>query len=1045
MPQDEGEEEGLQDSGDESASDSDQLGYENGDKASNAEGSAGLVDTASADDRIELSVEEQRDGGQQTAVSGETLVDVSVAEVEAKGLVRNFVPGMEVKPSISLCINGLSLQEGTDYILMYDGSPDVPVAVGVYKVVAQGVEGGGFTGKCEVGEFVLCDAIVDSSKEYWLASAADPSLVLDAAGSRPASGSNASVYSQHGGSNQLWTLELGEDGYYVIRSAADPSLVLDAAGSRPASGSNVSVWKGNGGGLNQRWVVSSGEDGCLMIRSAADPSLVLDAAGSRPASGSNVSVWADNGGGLNQRWVLKDFGSAYEELDTLAKQNASLIPDGSYTFYSALEGHPVVDVAGGSLDANANIQTATSRANKSQLWVITHDNKGYVLLKNANSGKYLGVENSLATSGANVVQVDEANNRNAKWIFVNNADGTYSVRSALFVGLSLDVYRGSSAAGTDVEIFSTNDAPAQRFSLVATPAHVDRCDPVIDDDGYYFIRPTSEDSLQLDVAGASLDNGAKIDLWSNLNMMHQMFRFEYVDGYYQIVSAASEKALDVDGSSLVPHSGVILYDGAATDNQLWSVIQNSDGSYSFISKKNGLLLSVCGSVSQGASIDTDLASSSDRQSFELVKVTDMMPTGLYKFSSALNSSMVLDVASASKNDAAKIEIWSNNTGFAQKWWIQKVEDEDNTYTLQAVCSGKYLKDNDGTLSQTNEVTESSKWNALIKDGKYALVNVATERALDVSNSSTSSGALVQTWSYHGGANQLWNLTKTAPISSGTYIIRSLVDSNQVVDVPNSSMVDGAVVDMWGYHGGGNQKYKIYQNSDGTYTITNCLSGKALDANKGSSAVGTNIIQYKKTNTVNQRWNVVYAGDGGFKLVSAMDPSVVIGFGASPANGAQLVLEADKGESIQHFTFEATTYVPPLPADQQAMLDRIRWTSSGSQWLIAVDRSSHKVGVFKGGAGNWSIQYYWSCVTGASVSPTITGTYRTTGYKKPRLSTDRRAVHCTQIYGGYFFHSILVSESELGHSLSHGCIRLHWNNALWIYNNIPGGTTVVIYN
>ena len=119
-------------------------------------------------------------------------------------------------------------------------------------------------------------------------------------------------------------------------------------------------------------------------------------------------------------------------------------------------------------------------------------------------------------------------------------------------------------------------------------------------------------------------------------------------------------------------------------------------------------------------------------------------------------------------------------------------------------------------------------------------------------------------------------------------------------------------------------------------------------------------------------------------------------------------------------------------------------SSKTKYLILVDCSAHKVGVFKGSKNNWMLYYSWSCVTGASSTPTIKGSYYTTGFKRGSLSTDSRAIYCTQIWGGYFFHSILASESELGKSLSHGCIRLPYSAAKWIYSNISVGTRVVIY-
>lgn len=120
-------------------------------------------------------------------------------------------------------------------------------------------------------------------------------------------------------------------------------------------------------------------------------------------------------------------------------------------------------------------------------------------------------------------------------------------------------------------------------------------------------------------------------------------------------------------------------------------------------------------------------------------------------------------------------------------------------------------------------------------------------------------------------------------------------------------------------------------------------------------------------------------------------------------------------------------------------------SSGTNRLILVDRGAHQVGVFTGSQGNWSPTFLWSCVTGAPGTPTITGTFRTTGGKVGTLTTDSRAHYCTQIAGGYFFHTILASDDELGQSLSHGCIRLAYPNAQWIYDNIWAGTTVAIFN
>ena len=128
---------------------------------------------------------------------------------------------------------------------------------------------------------------------------------------------------------------------------------------------------------------------------------------------------------------------------------------------------------------------------------------------------------------------------------------------------------------------------------------------------------------------------------------------------------------------------------------------------------------------------------------------------------------------------------------------------------------------------------------------------------------------------------------------------------------------------------------------------------------------------------------------------------------------------------------------------QSMVDRAQGFSSSTGWLVLVSRSDCHVAVFSGGRGNWNLYDDFACAVGASSSPTITGTYATQS-RRPSLDTDSRARYCTQINGGYFFHTILSSNSELGHWTSHGCIRLPVEKARWIYSNLPLRTTVNIY-
>ena len=91
--------------------------------------------------------------------------------------------------------------------------------------------------------------------------------------------------------------------------------------------------------------------------------------------------------------------------------------------------------------------------------------------------------------------------------------------------------------------------------------------------------------------------------------------------------------------------------------------------------------------------------------------------------------------------------------------------------------------------------------------------------------SAANGAPIQQWDYLGGGNQQWQL---APLSAQYYEIVN-VNSEKVLDVTGVSMANGALLQQWEYLGGDNQKWQLAA-IDSTYCkIVNKNSGKVLDA------------------------------------------------------------------------------------------------------------------------------------------------------------------------------------------------------------------------
>lgn len=137
---------------------------------------------------------------------------------------------------------------------------------------------------------------------------------------------------------------------------------------------------------------------------------------------------------------------------------------------------------------------------------------------------------------------------------------------------------------------------------------------------------------------------------------------------------------------------------------------------------------------------------------------------------------------------------------------------------------------------------------------------------------------------------------------------------------------------------------------------------------------------------------------------------------------------------------------------QAMCRLAQRYKSNTDWMIMVDKTTHRVGVFKkSDSGTWYRQKYWVCSVGKSSTPTLIGQYKT-GYKGISFGHGYTCWYYTQIYGQVLFHSIQyyegsmtqVLDGRLGYNISGGCVRLATANAKWIYNNIPRNTRVVIY-
>lgn len=847
---------------------------------------------------------------------------------------------------------------------------------------------------------------------------------------------------------QTFDVSTTEDGYRTI-AIHGAGAVLDAAGGNDANGTKLQTYAANGTKA-QKWIIEKDGDRFRIV-SALNGQKVADIPGGSIASGAGLQLYGANGTAA-QSFYFVDPTAVRFELDKLASDNRGVVEDGDYAITAGPDlSRMVLDVAGGSTSSGANVQIYRSNTTAAQRWHVSHDDDGYLTITNVKSGKVLDVSAGSTSLGANVQQYMPCGDVNyaQKWIAVPNGDGSVRLLSAVWQQRTLDVAGGSLNSQTNVQLYASNGTAAQRFTFIAaSPATVDPCDDILKDKGWCVISPSANGAVAFDVAGGSLNNGGNVQTYSCNGTLSQLFKAEYRDGYYVLRNAGSGKVLDVAAGDVVPGTNVQQWDESPNDNQLFSVIANEDGSYSFINKGTGLMLAVSGSnlvaATQGDSVQT---------SFVFAEQEDLLSEGLYEIYPSANSSYVLDVASASADSGANVQLYANNGSFAQKWLLKKVDGAKNTYTFESVCSTNRL-----AVSGTNVCTmapadvKAQQWVARIDSNGIEFVSADDQDlSLDVKGGNFASTSNVQVHSSNGSAAQRFRLRATsATIDNGTYFIRMASQAGSVLDVSGGSYSDGANVQIWQNNDSGAQKWNFSRNGDGSYNIVNAASGKALDVKDAAASSGTNIQQWSRNGSAAQRWYIDYV-PGGFKLSSALNGAFVIDVsGGSSANGTNVALHASNDSRAQRFTFRATTYVRPLPADQQAMCNRAQWYNSNTEWLILTDTVGCRTGIFRGSRGNWRLWSFWQCAPGKNWSPTVLGEFSVYG-KGISFGHGYTCWYYTQFYGDYLFHSqpcytgtFNVKDHTMGQRASAGCIRLTIDHAKWIYDNIPYGTKVVNY-
>lgn len=141
---------------------------------------------------------------------------------------------------------------------------------------------------------------------------------------------------------------------------------------------------------------------------------------------------------------------------------------------------------------------------------------------------------------------------------------------------------------------------------------------------------------------------------------------------------------------------------------------------------------------------------------------------------------------------------------------------------------------------------------VIPEGTYVIRSAVNQNfVVDLDCGVANNGSKVHLWSYYQGAkNQQWHIKH----HQGAILIQSEVNHNYVIDLASINAKNGGAIHLWYYHGGNNQKWHpVYDN--GAYVLKSADNQNfVVDLDRGN-AQNDGLIHlwtyYQNAN--NQRW------------------------------------------------------------------------------------------------------------------------------------------------------------------------------------------------
>lgn len=673
------------------------------------------------------------------------------------------------------------------------------------------------------------------------------------------------------------------DGKYVISSMLNSKYVLDVKNGSMNNSANIELSTFNNETDNQAFIVSHDAQGYITFTNAKSGK-VLDVSDGKASNGKNVQQYTSNGTRA-QKWVVK-------------KSNKG------YMIISALDSNYVLDVSGSKANNGTNIQLYSGNGSDAQNWNIEKFVSKYEKL------------DALANSNKNTI-----------------ADGTYEISTKLNTGYVLDMTSSSLSNGGNVQIYESNETPAQGWIV----SH--------DSKGYVTIKNENSGKVMeiKDNKATNLQNVQQNA--ANDNYGQKWIAIKNSDGSIELVSGENQNyCLDLYSSRTVNGNNVDIYGRNNSNAQRW-VFRNK--------------------LNYRESLD-QLANENK----------NVLANGTYTIASKINDNYVLDMASSTLSNGGNVQLYEANGTKAQSFIVN--HDKNGYVTITNENSNKVIEVNSNSAAnmaniQQNQSNDSyrQKWIAIKNsDGSIELVSALNKNyCIDLYSSRIVNGNNVDLYQRNSSNAQKWlfktkNNQSQAPanydaiaaqnkdaIADGKYEIATKLNESFVLDMTSSSLSNGGNVQLYSSNGTKAQGWIVSHDSKGYVTITNENSGKVMEVAGNKVGNLVNVQQNQANSNMGQKWIAMKKADGFIELVSALNTNYCLDlYSSKTVSGNNVEIYERNNSNAQLWKFQkyesAQEKADRLAKENQNLMDDGVYfiKSIHTEYVLDVPSSSKNPGV-----------------------------------------------------------------------------------------------------